>query len=118
VKRGIQYQRLIFVIGKHIGIELEMKPYKLVGHILRVKGDCTARHKVGEQFDLTLWAPEKDATKRAPSLCPFFYNMILPYLAVLQFGETFPWKGDKDSFQISCPDPANQVTLEIKRIKV
>jgi len=118
MKRVIQYQRLICVVGKHTGMELEMKPYKLVGNILRVKGDCNANHKVGEQFDLTLWDPEKDATRRRPSLCPFFYNMILPYLAVLQFGETFPWKGDEDSFQISCPDPANQVTLEIKRIKV
>jgi len=109
---------LICVVGKHTGMELKMKPYKLSASILKVKGDCTAGHKVGEQFDLTLWDPEKDATRRAPSLCPFFYNMVLPYLAVLQFGETFPWKGDEGSLQISCPDPANQVTLEIKRIKV
>jgi uncharacterized repeat protein (TIGR04076 family) len=95
-----------------------MKPYKLLGTILSVKGDCTASHKAGEQFNLTLWDPEKDATRRAPSLCTFFYNMILPYLAVLQFGETFPLEEDKHSFQISCPDPVNQVTLEIKRIRV
>ena len=89
-----------------------------MGTILSVKGNCAAGHKVGEQFELTLWDAEKDATKRASPLCAFFYNMIFPYLAVLQFGGEFPWEEDKDSFQISCPDPINQVTLEIKRIKV
>jgi len=95
-----------------------MKPYKLVGTILSVKGDCTAGHKVGEEFELTLWDPEKYATRRTPALCTFFYNMIFPYLAVLQFGGEFPWEENKDSFQISCPDPINQVTIEIKRIKI
>jgi len=95
-----------------------MKPYKLLGIILSVKGDCTAGHKVGEQIDLTLWDSQKDEAKRTPPLCPFFYNMIFPYLAVLQFGGEFPWEEDKDSFQISCPDPVNQVTMEIKRIRV
>ena len=95
-----------------------MKPYKLVGTILSVKGNCTAGHKVGEKIELTLWDPKKDATRRAPALCAFFYNMIFPYLGVLQFGGEFPWEEDKDSFQISCPDSINQVTIEIKRIRV
>ena len=95
-----------------------MTPYKLVGTILSAKGDCTVGHKVGEQLDPTIWDPEKCATRRAPPLCSFFYNMIFPYLAVLQFGGEFPWEEDKDSFQIYCPDPVNQVTIEIKRIKV
>jgi len=95
-----------------------MKPYRLVSTILSLKGDCTAGHKVGEQIDLTIWDSKKDEARRAPPLCAFFYNMVFPYLAVLQFGGEFPWEEDKDSFQISCPDPVNQVTMEIKRIKV
>jgi len=95
-----------------------MKPYKLLGTILSVKGDCTAGHNAGEQIDLTIWDSKKDEARKAPPLCAFFYSMIFPYLAVLQFGGEFPWEEDKDSFQISCPDPVNQVTLEIKRIKV
>jgi len=95
-----------------------MISYRLVGTILSVKGDCTAGHKVGEKIDLSIWDPEKDVATRAPPLCAFFYNLIFPYLAVLQFGGEFPWEEDKDSFQMSCPDPVNQVTLKIKRIKV
>jgi uncharacterized repeat protein (TIGR04076 family) len=95
-----------------------MKPYKLLGTIISIKGDCTAGHKVKEQIDLTLWDSKKDEARKTPPLCPFFYNMLFPYLAVLQFGGEFPWEEDKDSFQISCPDPVNQVTMEIKRIKV
>ena len=91
-----------------------MKPYKLVGTILSVKGDCTAGHKVGEKIELTLWDPEK--ARRAPPLCVFFYNMIFPYLAVLQFGGEL--EENKDSFQMSCSDPINLVTIEVKRIKV
>lgn len=95
-----------------------MTPYRVMGTILSVKGYCSAGHKVGEQFELSLWNAKKDATRRAPPLCSFFYNMIFPYLAVLQFGGEFPWEENKESLQISCPDPINQVTIEVKRVRV
>ena len=94
-----------------------MKPCKLVGTIISVKGHCSAGHTVGEQHELSLWSQYTDAARRAPNLCAFFYDMTFPYLAVLQFGGEFPWQENKDTFQISCPDTTNQVTIEIKRIK-
>ena len=94
-----------------------MKPCKLVGTIISVKGHCSAGHTVGEQHELSLWSQDTDAARRAPNLCAFFYDMTFPYLAVLQFGGEFPWQENKDTFQISCPDTTNQVTIEIKRIK-
>lgn len=69
-------------------------------------------------MDLTIRDLEKEAARSVPPLCIFFYNIIFQYLAVLQLGGAFPWQEDKDSFQISCPDPVNQVTIKIKRIKV
>ncbi|KPV64877.1 MAG: hypothetical protein AOA65_0723 [Candidatus Bathyarchaeota archaeon BA1] len=73
-----------------------MKPSKLVGTIINVKVHCSAGHKVGEQIELSLWDPDKEVARRAPDLCAFFYDMVFPYLATLQFGGEFPWETDKD----------------------
>jgi len=76
-----------------------MKPYRLVGSILSVKGDCTAGHKVGEQNDLTIWDQEKDTARRASPLCAFFYDMIFPYRLFYNSEESFPGKKARTRFK-------------------
>ncbi|MEM1563333.1 MAG: TIGR04076 family protein [Candidatus Bathyarchaeia archaeon] len=93
-----------------------MKGCKLIGRIVKVEGECSAGHHVGEEFDLTLYSEEENKSFRAPNLCSFFYNAIFPYLVTLQFGGAFPWEEDKDTFTSGCPD-RQKVIIEIKRVK-
>lgn len=93
-----------------------MKSYKLIGKIVKVEGKCVAGHRVGEEFDLTLYSEKADKFPRTPNVCGFLYNAIFPYLAVLQFGGVFPWEKDKDKFLAGCPDNY-RVMVEIRRIR-
>lgn len=93
-----------------------MKGCRLVGKIVRVDGECSADHHVGEEFDLTLYSEESHKSFRAPAVCCYFYDALFPYLTTLQFGGTFPWQEDKDTFIFGCPD-RQKVIIEIKRVK-
>jgi uncharacterized repeat protein (TIGR04076 family) len=94
----------------------QLKGCKLIGKIIRVEGECSAGHYVGEEFDLTLYSEEERKSLRAPSICGFFYNAIFPYLVALQFGGAFPWEENKDKFTSGCPDN-QKVVIEIKRVR-
>lgn len=89
---------------------------KLIGEIVEVKGECSAGHRVGEEFDLTLFSEEANKSYRAPNICSFFYNSIFPYLVTLQFSGTFPWEKDKDEFISGCPD-RQKVVIKIRRVR-
>jgi uncharacterized repeat protein (TIGR04076 family) len=93
-----------------------LKGCRLVGKIVKVEGECSAGHHVGEEFDLTLYSEEANRSLRAPNICSFFYNVIFPYLVTLQFGGAFPWEENKDIFTSGCPD-RQKVTIEIKRAR-
>ncbi len=96
-----------------------MVSYKLVGKIVKVNGDFPVGHYVGEEFDLTLFSEEmKRAHKahRTPDLCAFFYDVLFPYIVMLQFGESFPWRHDKNLFEAGCPDDY-KVVMQIRRIE-
>ena len=92
-----------------------MKGCKLIGKIVEVRGECSARHCVGEEFDLTLFSEETNESFRAPHICSFFYNAIFPYLVTLQFGGAFPWEEDRDEFISGCPD-RHKVVIEVRRV--
>jgi uncharacterized repeat protein (TIGR04076 family) len=94
----------------------KLKNRILTGKIVEVKGECSAGHHVGEEFDLTLFSEDATQAYRTPHVCAFLYDAIFPYLTVLQFSGTFPWEKDKDKFLASCPDN-NKVVIEIRRTK-
>lgn len=81
---------------------------------MEVKRECSAGHRVGEEFDLTLFSENGTKTYRTPHVCAFLYDAIFPYLTVLQFGGTFPWEKNKDKSLAGCPDN-NKVVIEIRR---
>ena len=87
----------------------EKKVYKIIGTIKEVKGYCSAKHKVGDTFEIN--------SHNTAGLCGFFYHDIFPTLLTLQFGGTFPWSQDPDVVQLECPDRMNAVTIELKRIR-
>ncbi|PIX31826.1 hypothetical protein COZ60_02445 [Candidatus Bathyarchaeota archaeon CG_4_8_14_3_um_filter_42_8] len=93
-----------------------MKSYKLIGKIVKVEGECVARHHIGEEFDLTLYSEKADKFPRTPNVCGFLYNAIFPYLVALQFGGVFSWEKDKDKFLAGCPDNY-KVVIEIRRVR-
>jgi len=93
-----------------------LKSYKLIGKIVKVEGECVARHHIGEEFDLTLYSEKTDKFPRTPNVCGFLYNAIFPYLVALQFGGVFSWEKDKDKFLAGCPDNY-KVVIEIRRVR-
>lgn len=82
--------------------------YKITATVTEVKGTCGAGHQKGDSFPISCHDPG--------GLCGFFYHDIFPDLQTFQFGGNLPWwKGD--TIQVECPDPGNQVTLELERSK-
>ena len=109
------YRKIVKDLNLKSGQErVGLRSCKLVGKIVKVEGECTAGHHVGEDFDLTLHAAE-GKTPRTPSVCGFLYYAIFPYLTTLQFEGIFPWEKDKDRMRVGCPDN-QKVIIEIRRI--
>lgn len=85
----------------------EQKPVrKIVLRIASKKGTCQFNHHVGQEFELGLGTPA--------GLCPGAYNSAHPTIFAMQFGARFPWANADGSVHIACPDPENQVVMEIK----
>ena len=91
------------------------KKFKLMGKIIEVNGECYADHFAEEEIDLTLEL--KGKIVRSVPLCPFFFNVIFPYLNTLQFGGTLPWQEDPNILIDACPD-SEKVKIRIERIPV
>jgi uncharacterized repeat protein (TIGR04076 family) len=92
-----------------------METRRLIGKIVSVNGKCTAGHKVGEEFDLTVYS-ENGTAYRAPNICCFFYYELFPYITTMQFGGKLPWEKDRGIFRAGCPDN-DKVAIEIKRVQ-
>ena len=93
-----------------------MASCRLIGKIVKVNGECVAGHKIGEEFELTLFSEKADRIHRTPNVCGFLYDALFPYLVALQFGGVFPWEKDKGFFTTGCPDNY-KVVVEIRRIE-
>ncbi len=84
--------------------------FLVVATVKKVKGHCNAGHKIGDQIELS--------GHSTGNMCGFFYHDLFPYVIMLQFGGSFPpeW-GNPDIVEMSCMDKANEVTIELKRIR-
>ena len=83
--------------------------YDVVAKVVSQKGTCGAEHKVGDE-----WAVE---SKTPEGICLSAFNALFPSLRVLRFGGTFPWGTDPDVTTVACPDAANPVVFELRRIR-
>lgn len=93
-----------------------MENCRLIGKIVEVKGECSAGHRVGDEFEMTLFSEDTAKAHRTPDVCAFLYYELFPYLTTLQFGGTLPWEKNEDRFLVSCPDN-NKVVIEITRTR-
>ena len=82
--------------------------YKVSIRVVSQKGTCALEHKVGDQWVVESKTPE--------GICLSAFNALLPSLRVLRYGGSFPWESDPEITTIACPDAANPVVFELRRL--
>jgi len=86
----------------------ETESKRVIARVISQKGTCAAGHKVGDEFLVS------DATPAG--MCPWAFYALFPFASVLQFGGSFPWEEDRDKSGAACPDAANPVVFELRRV--
>ncbi len=76
--------------------------------VVSQQGYCGAGHKLGDEWKINGRTPE--------GICLSAFNALSPAVRVLMFGGSFPWSPDPDTATAACPDAANPVVFEIRRI--
>ena len=87
----------------------EMEFYEVVAKVISQEGTCSLEHKVGDEFHI--------AERTHADMCPWAFYALFPFISVLQFGGEFPWEEDRDKTTVACPDPANPVVFELRRLR-
>jgi uncharacterized repeat protein (TIGR04076 family) len=77
--------------------------------VVSQKGVCGAGHKVGDKWLI------KDTTPAG--ICIAAYYPMYPGICVLKYGGSLPWSENPEMDRFICPDPANPVVFELKRIR-
>ncbi len=85
------------------------KRYQVIARIESIKKTCPNGHKVGEEFLFDRKSPA--------GICLSAFDVILPYVRVLQFGGSFPWEENPDEILIACPDCENQTVFRLIRVR-
>lgn len=83
--------------------------HKVSIRVVSQKGTCAQEHKVGDQ-----WVVNE---KTPPGICLSAFGALFPSLRVLMFGGAFPWEDDPDMTTVACPDAANPVVFELRRLR-
>lgn len=85
-----------------------MAEYDVIAKVASQKADCSAGHKVGDEFLIGHETPT--------GLCLWAYHMLLPFARVLRYGGSFPCPDPSGTVTITCPSP-NQLTLQLRRLQ-
>jgi uncharacterized repeat protein (TIGR04076 family) len=80
----------------------------VIAKVISQRGTCEAGHRVGDEFVI--------GQKTPPGLCSWAFHTLFPFVEVLQFGGAFPWEEDPDKATVACPDAANPVIFELRRV--
>jgi uncharacterized repeat protein (TIGR04076 family) len=83
--------------------------FKVIARVISQKGICEAGHKPGDEFPIDQKTP--------CGMCSWAFYTIFPFAEVLQFGGTLPWEENPDRALVACPDPANPVVFELRRVQ-
>lgn len=78
---------------------------ELIATIIEAKGHCSAGHKPGDKFKLSI--------HDTGGLCGNFYHNIFASVSTYQFGGKYPWFEDGLFFS-KCPDPQNEITIKVE----
>ena len=85
------------------------KQYDIIAKVISQKGDCEAGHKIGDEFCIGEKTPD--------GMCSYAFYTLFPFASVLKFDGSFPWEDDPDKSSVACPDPANPVVFELRRLR-
>ncbi len=83
--------------------------YDVAVKVISQKGTCGAGHKVGGEWVIGSKTPE--------GICLSAFNALYPNVRVLMFGGTLPWASNPDITTAACPDAANPVVFELRRLR-
>ncbi|MFC2013503.1 TIGR04076 family protein [Chloroflexota bacterium] len=83
--------------------------YKVSIKVKSQKGTCAYKHNVGDQWVVDGKTPE--------GVCLSAFDALFPSLRVLMYGGAFPWEEDPDVTTAACPDAANPVVFELRRLR-
>lgn len=78
--------------------------------VASIKGTCGAGYKVGDIARVT----EQGVDGK---ICIHALYSMLPAVFALMYGARFPWLSDPDKKTHACPDAANPVVFEIRRVR-
>ncbi len=82
--------------------------YNVVARVVSQEGTCGIGHKVGDEWIISGTTPA--------GICLSAFNALLPAARTLMFGGSFPWSNDPDVATAACPDAANPVVIELRRV--
>ncbi len=77
--------------------------------VASVKGTCGAGHKAGDTARITRQGVEG-------KICIHALYSMLPAAFAMMYEARFPWLSDPDVKTHACPDAANPVVFEIRRV--
>jgi len=81
---------------------------EVIARVVSQEGTCEASHKVGDEFVIGEMLPS--------GMCSWAFCSLFPFATVLQFGGSLPWESNPDVTTVACPDPANPVVFELRRV--
>jgi len=95
-------------IGKEENMEKKVKHIEV--KVASVKGTCGAGCKVGDIARVTEQGVEG-------KICIHALYSMLPAVFAMIYEARFPWLSDPDVKTHACPDAANPVVFEIRRVR-
>ncbi|MFO8102185.1 MAG: TIGR04076 family protein [Dehalococcoidia bacterium] len=81
--------------------------YDVVAKVISQEGECSAGHRVGDEFLIGQTTPI--------GMCSWAFCALFPFAVALQAGGSFPWEESEDITTVACPDPQNPLVFELKR---
>ncbi len=83
--------------------------YDVIAKVISQEGECSAGHRVGDEFLVGQTTPI--------GMCSWAFCALFPFATALQSGGSFPWEDDEDSTTVACPDPENPLIFELTRLR-
>jgi len=73
------------------------------------EGEPPCGYRKGDSWMITDYAAPQ-------GLCTWAITAMAPFLMAMRFGGELPWEEDKDRAVACCPDAANPVVFELRRL--
>jgi uncharacterized repeat protein (TIGR04076 family) len=91
--------------------EMPEQGYKIIAKVVSQKGTCGFGYKPGDEIVF-------DGETIRGRICMSALYSFLPKVYAMRYGAVFPWlQENKDVAPHACPDAANPVVFEIRRVK-